>query len=231
MATQQPQQPQGPFDHTTPAGMAGQPPRFSAIPAVPARKSRRLPIILGAVGIFLFLCVGIVVVAALAGGGDAAATPAVAASTPAATSIPAVAGGPTKAATTPAPAGKWSEPGKGKILFGSDFRTAKAGGLEVLDTRADFKLGTELRMVAQFKEKAGATELEIILSRVTAGGAESVVEKAKIDLSSPDSNYYSTTLGTDTLEVGTYKIKYVRGGATVLAEGQFTLAATAGQVR
>ncbi len=170
--------------------------------------------------------------AALASGGDTPATTVAAVDAPpAATSIPVAAGGPTRAVVTPTVAGKWTEPGKGKIIFGSDFRSVKAGGFEVLDMRPDFKLGVELRMVAQSKEKAGATELEIILSKVAAGGAETVVEKAKIDLSSPDSNYYSTTLGTSTLEVGNYKVKYVRGGTTVLAEGQFTLAATAAQTR
>ncbi len=35
-------------------------------------------------------------------------------------------------------------------------------------------------MVAQFKEKANATSLEVILSEVASGGGESVVEKVVI---------------------------------------------------
>ncbi len=223
-----PQQPQTPppFNTQDPTqNLASAPQGGLGIPTPP--KKRRLPLILGAVGIFLFLCIGLVVIAAVVGGGSSSGETSAAANTPIATSVPA------KAATTPtiaAATGKWVGPEKGKILFGGEFRTVKSGGFEILEPRATFKSGTELRMVVQFKEKAGATEIEIILSKVGANGSESVIDKAKVDLSSPDSNYYSNTLGTEDVAEGKYKVKYVRG-ATVLAEGQFTLAATAAQTR
>lgn len=194
-------------------------------PAAPTTpKKSRLPLILGAIGGLLFLCIGLVVIGAVVGGDSSTGEANAAVSAPSATTAPA------GAAVTPTATGKWAGPDKGKVIFGSDFRTVKSGGFEILEPRASFKPGTELRMAAQFKEKAGATEVEIILSQIDANGSERVVEKAKVDLSSPDSNFYSTTLGTDDVAEGTYKVKYMRG-ATVLAEGQFTLAATAAQTR
>lgn len=128
----------------------------------------------------------------------------------------------TPAPPTPTPT-PLTTPGKGTIVFGTDYRETTKG-FEVVNPRTTFTPGDNLAYVAQFKDKAGATVVERLITSVSPNGAETTAFRKFVDVADPAFTLLAGELGQFCRECRseqTYKLKFVRGG-TVLAEGQFS---------
>jgi hypothetical protein len=78
---------------------------------------------------------------------------------------------------------------------------------------------------AQFVESAGATSVELVLASVSKTGAETIIDRVDVPVSSPEFDLLANKgdlAGVVGNKAGTYVLRYVREG-TVLAEGTFTL--------
>lgn len=131
-----------------------------------------------------------------------------------------------EAAVSPVPPG----PGKplrpippGAIAFGKGF---DPDTLAITGGASSFK-ATEARIAfsASFTEAAGATGVTIIIARRSAAGVDTTLIKGESPVSDPTSDAFAEKLDLSLLvgrKPGTYVVRCVRG-ATVLAEGTFTL--------
>lgn len=113
--------------------------------------------------------------------------------------------------------------GLGVITFGS---TYDEDSLLIAKPKSEFKKSVKnIAWSAQFSEPAGATTLKVVLAKVSKGGAESIIDSADVEISSPDFSLIANKAdlaGIVDNKAGTYVLRYLRD-ATVLAEGQFKL--------
>lgn len=112
--------------------------------------------------------------------------------------------------------------GTGDVTFGKGLDRR----LRVEQEQDTFALGEVGAFSGSFREPAGATSLEIIISSRDAGGAEGVVYTEMVGISDPEFN----TFGVEEIvfsglvgdEPGDYVLRIYRD-ATELAEGTFTI--------
>ena len=113
--------------------------------------------------------------------------------------------------------------GSGKITFGTAYDDTT---LMIPKPITRFKATyPTIAWSAEFSEPAGATTVELVFARVSSGGAETIIDRADVPISSPDFDLIANSLDLASIadnKPGTYVLRYVRGG-TVLAEGTFTL--------
>ena len=176
-----------------------QPPTTSSAAGPPSSSSGMpgLPVILGAVLIVALVVVTLVFVV----------KPGASAGGPSATAPP----------TAPPP-----QHGTGVITFGG---TLDETTLEVTGPASTFTMTAEVAWSASLSDAAGATSVELVISRVTEGGAESVVTDTNVSVADPSFDVLANkgaVLGDLVGSPGTYTMRYFRG-STKLSEGTFTL--------
>lgn len=113
--------------------------------------------------------------------------------------------------------------GLGVITFGTDYDEET---LLITKPKTEFKKSVKnIAWSAQLSEAAGALTLRIVLARVSKGGAETIIDSADVEISSPEfsliANKANLALVADN-KAGTYVLRYLRD-STILAEGQFKL--------
>lgn len=111
----------------------------------------------------------------------------------------------------------------GRILFGADYDPTT---LAVVGEVTQFPLSTkQIAWSAHFREPAGATKLTLVLASVVGAG-EQIIDSADVAISNPNFDALANKGDLVTVvggKAGTYVLRYLRG-ATILAEGRFTLA-------
>lgn len=113
--------------------------------------------------------------------------------------------------------------GSGLIRFGTGYDT---NTLAITGARSTFaRTYRPIAWSAEFSEPAGATTLTWILAKVTGGSVETTITTQDVTISNPQDDLVANK-GDLAFIVGngkgTYVMRYLRG-ATVLAEGRFTL--------
>jgi hypothetical protein len=112
----------------------------------------------------------------------------------------------------------------GRIVFGATYNSST---LAIVGEQTQFPLSTKsIAWSASFKEPAGATKLTVLVASVTSAGAETIVDTAEVAISNPSFDRIANSGDLVSVvggKAGTYVMRYLRG-ATILAEGRFTLA-------
>jgi hypothetical protein len=113
--------------------------------------------------------------------------------------------------------------GAGVITFGTAY---DKDTLLITNPKSSFKKNVrKIAWSAELSEPAGATSMTFILASRSRSGAEKIIIRQEVDVSSPDFDLFANALDLGLLldrKAGTYVMRYIREG-DVLAEGEFTL--------
>lgn len=113
--------------------------------------------------------------------------------------------------------------GPGRIEFGSDYVESAGSIISITDPKSAFSSGEQFAWVARLRGSAKTTRLNLVLSRITSGGGEQVVDKGVMDIADPK---FDTVFGKlpSGIQTGSGRYKFrVTSGDNTLAEGEFEI--------
>jgi hypothetical protein len=111
--------------------------------------------------------------------------------------------------------------GDGIVRFGTGYDPAT---LAITGAKTTFKVTADVAWSASLSDSVNATKLHWVISKVAAGGSETVEFVQDIDIGDPSADTVANKaeLGTLLSGPGIYVMRYLRD-STILAEGSFTL--------
>jgi hypothetical protein len=119
-------------------------------------------------------------------------------------------------------AGVAAAAGPGKIEFGTDYREL-SGDAQIVSAGSSLGLGDQIAWVARLRGPANTTRVDLVVSRVTPGGGEQVINRSTMNLANPKFTVlYGKNQSLSGAGAGTYRLRAYAGDA-MLAEGEFTL--------